>query len=111
MNFDKVIEYLKFKKGVEFGGPTELFWNSVHRMPLYSNVLLDGANIFEDNHFQSGFSDDFKYGVVPGKQFNIDCTDALSVRKLNNPYDFIITSHLIEHVANPIKTILSKIVV
>jgi hypothetical protein len=107
MNFDQVIEYLKFKKGVEFGGPTELFSNSIYKMPLYSHTLLDGANIFEENYFQNGFSDEFPYGVIPGKQFDVDCTDLSSIKRMDNPYDFVVTSHLIEHVANPIRTILN----
>lgn len=103
MSFQKVIEILKNKEGIEFGGPTELFEHPTHRMPLYINVVLDGGNIIEDNHFQKSFSDTYNYGGKLGTQFNIDCAGDLS--GVNKKYDFIVTSHVIEHLANPIKAI------
>lgn len=106
MSFELVIESLKGKTGIEFGGPTELFSNPGYRMPLYQHVFLDGGNITSDNYFQSGFSSNFLYGTKLGKQFDVDCTNEMHLRKLKK-YDFIVTSHAIEHFANPIKTLKS----
>jgi predicted SAM-dependent methyltransferase len=106
MNFDAIISLLNQKSGIEFGGPTELFSFLEHRMPIYYYTNLDGGNIFENNHFQRGFTDDYNYlPKKTGTQFNVDCTNEEDLKKINKKYDFILTSHVIEHIANPIKTI------
>jgi hypothetical protein len=103
-NFEKVNSILRGKTGIEFGGPTELFSNPVHRMNLYQNVSLDGGNIISNNYFQSNLSETFDYGVGQGTQYDVDCTNEEQVSKLNK-YDFVVTSHALEHIANPIKTL------
>jgi 2-polyprenyl-3-methyl-5-hydroxy-6-metoxy-1,4-benzoquinol methylase len=100
-NFADITDILKNKQGIEFGGPTELF-GAV--MPLYSHVNLDGGNIISNNYFQSNLSSNYFYGNKIGKQFDIDCTNEDQISKLRK-YDFIVTSHAIEHFANPIKTL------
>lgn len=100
-NFESVINILKNKNGIEFGGPTELFGGV---MPLYSYVNLDGGNIISNNYFQSNLSSNYLYGDKIGRQFDIDCTNENQISKLRK-YDFIVTSHAIEHFANPIKTL------
>jgi 2-polyprenyl-3-methyl-5-hydroxy-6-metoxy-1,4-benzoquinol methylase len=100
-NFETVINILKDKKGIEFGGPTQLF-ESI--MPLYSYVNLDGGNIISNNYFQSNLGSNFVYGENLGRQFDVDCTNEEQLSKLKQ-YDFIVTSHAIEHFANPIKTL------
>lgn len=99
--FNTVINILKDKSGIEFGGPTELFGGI---MPLYPHVNLDGGNIISNNYFQSNLSSNYLYGDRVGKQFDIDCTNENQISKLRK-YDFIVTSHAIEHFANPIKTL------
>jgi hypothetical protein len=103
MNFHTIIEKIKNKHGIEFGGPTELFWNNQFGMPLYDNVTLDGGNLISDNHFQHKFSEKYEYSNKVGLQFDVDC--AGDVSKINKKYDFVVTSHVIEHIANPIKAI------
>lgn len=103
--FNQVIQTLSNLKGLEFGGPTELFWNPNCGMPLYKNVKLDGANLIEDNFFQFSFSDEFDYSYGKGEQFSIDCSNEDSLSSIEKKYDFIVTSHVIEHLANPIKAI------
>jgi 2-polyprenyl-3-methyl-5-hydroxy-6-metoxy-1,4-benzoquinol methylase len=105
--FNKVIQKLIGLEGLEFGGPTELFWNPNCRMPLYQNVKLDGGNLFDDNHFQESFSDFFNYKYGIGQQYNVDCANPKSLDQIDKKYDFIVTSHVIEHIANPIKAMRS----
>ena len=100
-NFVDIINILKDKEGIEFGGPTELFGTI---MPLYPHVFLDGGNIIKENYFQSNLGSNFVYGDKLGKQFDVDCTNEKHLSKLKK-YDFIVTSHAIEHFANPIKTL------
>lgn len=107
--FNKVIEKLKDKKGIEFGGPTELFYNPIFNLSLYENVFLDCGNMLDDNSFDhlnghNNKSDFFYYGNKIGNLYNVDCTNENDLIKLYN-YDFVVTSHVIEHIANPIKTI------
>ena len=53
---------------------------------------------------QNYFSETFDYGVGQGTQYDVDCTNEEQVSKLNK-YDFVVTSHALEHIANPIKTL------
>lgn len=106
--FNDIIKILKDKNGIEFGGPTELFYNSIFNMMLYNHVNLDGGNIFENNYFQNNIDENnYTYGGKVGRQYNIDCTSEYDIKKIEKKYDFILTSHVIEHIANPIKTLLS----
>ncbi len=102
--FIEIINTLKNKEGIEFGGPTELFSNPGYGMHLYPHVFLDGGNIISENYFQSNLGSNFIYSDKIGKQFDIDCTNEKQLSTLKK-YDFIVTSHAIEHFANPIKTL------
>ncbi len=105
--FIDIINTLHGKHGIEFGGPTELFSNSIHNMLLYPHVSLDGGNLFEENHFQSELSSAYKYFGKVGIQYNMDCANIDNIKAIDVKYDFIVTSHVIEHIANPIKAIKS----
>lgn len=107
MVFLDVIKLLENKKGLEFGGPTELFGSNSYGMPLYPHVHLDGGNIFENNYFQYTINDQFNYYGKTGSQYNVDCANIEDIQKINKTYDFILTSHVIEHIANPMKAIKS----
>lgn len=102
--FQYIIETLREKNGIEFGGPTELFSNPNYQMNIYPHIKLDGGNIIKNNYFQSTFSEKFLYGENFGKQYDVDCTNEEELMKIKK-YDYIVTSHVIEHFANPIKTL------
>jgi hypothetical protein len=104
MSFELVINSLRDKSGIEFGGPTELFSNPQYGMHLYPHVHLDGGNIIKNNYFQSNLGSNFLYGNKIGKQYDVDCTNEDQIKKLKK-YDFVVTSHAIEHFANPIRTL------
>jgi hypothetical protein len=104
MSFDLVINSLRDKFGIEFGGPTELFSVPHYGMHLYPHVNLDGGNIIKNNYFQSNLGSNFLYGQKLGKQYDVDCTNEDQLKRLRK-CDFIVTSHAIEHFANPIKTL------
>lgn len=94
------------KEGIEFGGPTNLVEKPNYEFQLYSFLNLDGANIFEQNYFQGYLKKDYKYGNNKGKQFNADVTKIKDLDRINKKYDFIFTSHIIEHIANPLKALI-----
>ena len=104
MSFQLVINSLRDKSGIEFGGPTDLFSSLQYGMNLYPYVNLDGGNIIKNNYFQSNLGSNFLYGQKLGSQYDVDCTNEDQVKKLNK-YDFVLTSHAIEHFANPIHTL------
>lgn len=101
------VRFLYNKDGIEFGGPTELFYHPMHRMKLYPYIKsLDGCNIFENNFFQSNLNSIFSYHKnKTGVCFNVDTADIESLKNIKKKYDFILSSHHIEHIANPIKAI------
>lgn len=106
LNFKQVTDTLSNLKGIEFGGPTELFSEPQHNMLLYPYVNLDGGNIISNNYFQTNISSNFIYGDKIGRQYDVDCTNEDQLKKLRK-YDFVVSSHAIEHFANPIHTLKS----
>lgn len=103
--FEKVVRSVMQKDGIEFGGPTELFATNQYGMQLYPYINLDGGNIIKDNYFQSSIdSSNYLYGQQVGRQYDVDCTQEDQLKNLKK-YDFVLTSHAIEHFANPIKTL------
>ncbi len=102
------VKHLYKKDGIEFGGPTELFYDKQHRMMLYPYISsLDGCNLFEDNFFQNNLSDVFTYyKKKSGKRYNVDTALLEDLKKIPKKYDFIVASHHIEHIANPLKALM-----
>lgn len=94
------------KKGLEIGGPSP-FFSENGPVPIYGIVdELDNIN-FNSKTFwgeiESGNNFHFSSNKNNGKQFITDATD-LSVIK-DAKYDFLLSSHVLEHIANPIKAI------
>ena len=94
------------KEGIEFGGPTNLVEKPHYEFQLYNFLVLDGANLSEENYFQGNLEKEYKYGNKIGKQFNADVTKITDLERINKKYDFIFTSHIIEHIANPINALI-----
>jgi SAM-dependent methyltransferase len=94
------------KSGLEIGGPSPFF--SVHGpVPIYRIAgQLDNIN-FNSKTFwgelESGNNFHFNSRKNNGKQFIADATD-LSIISCAK-YDFLLNSHVLEHIANPIKAI------
>lgn len=78
----------------EFGGRSPLF-EEIYK--LFTDI--DGYNLFEDNYWQKEFKETY---IGQGKQYNQDVVEITSDKK----YDLILNSHVIEHIANPIKALL-----
>ena len=93
--------------GIELGGPSALFRDPEHDCMLYDILrTLDGANMFNNNTFQTISSDVFEY--APGKKgyrFNADIVSEKDLSEISKKYPLIIASHVIEHIANPIKAL------
>ena len=93
---------------LEIGGPTPLFQQKSKIFPIYDLFSsLDNCNFNEDN-FWSNIARGDKIKVDKrsiGKQIIGDASD---LRKISGAsYDMLINSHVIEHIANPLKALVN----
>jgi len=99
------IESLTNSNGLEIGGPSFAFTKKGF-VPIYKHLKsLDGCN-FSNNtvwegKIQGGKS--FKYENKVGYQYILDGSSLQGIE--NESYSLILSSHNIEHIANPIKAL------
>ena len=100
-------DLLQNKTGLEIGGPSNLFTRK-GLLPLYQYIKrLDNCNFSSqtiwEGQINEGFT--FKYDRENsyGYQYVLDSTDLRSIP--SRKYDFVLSSHVIEHIANPIKAL------
>lgn len=95
------------KKGLEIGGPSAIFtWKG--KIPLYSVVgSLDACNFSGSTMWEGTISEgkNFRYHPrrEPGFQYISEASDLRSVK--DGQYDFLLSSHVLEHCANPLATL------
>ncbi|MGI8771694.1 MAG: methyltransferase domain-containing protein [Acidobacteriaceae bacterium] len=98
------------KRGLEIGGPSSVF--SPHQPnrllpPVYALAAsVDNCNYAASTVWSKGAAGTtFEYlpGVPPGQQYIVDATGLGSIE--DQTYDFILASHVLEHVANPLKAL------
>ena len=99
--------YFKGLKGLEVGGPSRVL-SSKGFLPIYNVISgLDGCNFSTNTVWEGNISEGqtFRYDKNKvGRQFIAEATD-LSVIG-SETYDFVLSCHSLEHIANPIKAIL-----
>lgn len=91
---EAISEYIKGKNVLEVGGPSALL------NPIYSDILaLDIINHPQSSklHVQNS---SVTHNLIPG-----DATDDVFISDISKKYDVVITSHTLEHIANPIKAL------
>lgn len=97
----------KDKNGVEIGGPSQVF-SQDGSFPVYTIInSLDNINFSDDNFWSSlkeGNNFEYQKGKTKGKQIIADAIDLSKIK--SESYDFMLSSHVIEHIANPIKAVL-----
>lgn len=95
------------KSGVEIGGPSFVF-SKEGPIPFYKIIKrLDNINFNEKTYWANideGENFLFDQNKQKGKQVIADATD-LSIIP-DGFYDFALSSHVIEHIANPIKALI-----
>ncbi len=101
------IDAIKGKEGIEIGGPTGLF-NNKGILPIYKHIRrLDGCNFGTETvwegHLREGEFFSYNEGKGSGHQYIADAVD-LSVIP-DGKYDFLLSSHSLEHIANPLKAL------
>ena len=102
-NYQQIISLLKDKTGLEVGGPSSVFGTY---LPVYPFIKhLDGCNFSTTTIWEGDIKEGlfFNYGSGTGYQYILEATD-LSLIK-SEYYDFVISAHCLEHIANPLKAV------
>jgi SAM-dependent methyltransferase len=101
----RVRPFVAGKKGLEIGGPSTVFQDGVRPLPIYPLVgSLDNCDFSRDTTWAShGDSYIFSPAKPPGKNIFRDASNLSSIA--DHSYDFILSSHNLEHFANPIKAL------
>lgn len=102
--FLKLTPILKGKRGLEIGGPSPMFARG-KALPIYAIVrCVDNCNFSQDTFWQGqvpeGRSFRFDWRKSRGHQYILDAANLDRIPP--GRYDFVLSSHNIEHIANPI---------
>lgn len=97
---------LRRKVGLEVGGPTP-FFSLRGGFPVYLFAeRIDGVNFSNETIWEGTVKEGKNYNYYSGKtgfQYISEATDLQNIP--SKSYDFILSSHCLEHVANPIKAL------
>jgi SAM-dependent methyltransferase len=96
------------KSGIEIGGPSAVFANR-GIFPVYPLVAcLDNVNFSSTTTWPAGGSSSAIYRYNNGTQHGTQyIAEATSMGKLaSDSYDFVISSHMLEHTANPVLVLI-----
>jgi SAM-dependent methyltransferase len=103
--YRKALSLVGGKAGLEIGGPSAVFGGSDTPLPIYPNVgSLDNCDFSRDTTWathQEAYT--FSPGKAPGKNIFVDASDLSCIA--DKSYDFILSSHNLEHFANPVKAL------
>jgi SAM-dependent methyltransferase len=98
------LPYVANKRGLEIGGPSEVFRRR-QPLELYRNVGgLDNCD-FSQSTVWAEQQDIYTFDPEknPGKSIFCNGSELVSVE--NSTYDFVLSSHNLEHFANPVKAL------
>jgi len=105
---------VKGKKGIEVGGPSDIFqgWHTPSRtygllkpLPIYDLVgTLDNCN-FSSETIWSKHDLDYRFSSRRSTGKTIIADGSAMSTVADNTYDFVLSSHNLEHFANPIKAL------
>lgn len=98
------VQALKGQRGLEIGGPSLAFRAFI---PLYPEIAaLDGVNFSEHTTWEGHITTATPFRYDKGRVGQQWIGEASSLPALGNaPYDFVISSNCLEHVANPVKAL------
>jgi SAM-dependent methyltransferase len=99
------VSCFKGLKGLEIGGPSPAF-SSKGFLPIYPLISgLDGCNFSSSTVWEGKIEEgnNYRYDNKSGRQYITDATDLSQIADAQ--YDFVLSCHSLEHIANPIKAI------
>jgi SAM-dependent methyltransferase len=100
--------YFEGKHGLEIDGPSGIFMDK-SLLPIYGIVgHSDSCNFSDRTVWQRNVREGLEFKYHPNKPagYQFVCEGSNLARIDNERYDFVISSHVIEHMANPLKAIL-----
>jgi SAM-dependent methyltransferase len=103
-SFEKYLPYLVGKCGLEIGGPTGIFCEG-DILPVYQYIgELDNCD-FSSSTAWAKHSESFTFNPrkAAGKTFFLDGSELTGIS--NSTYDVLLSSHNLEHLANPVKAL------
>ncbi|HEY3990193.1 MAG TPA: methyltransferase domain-containing protein [Acidobacteriaceae bacterium] len=110
-NYRRIERALRGKRGLEIGGPSSIFSPETpngYVPPVYSLAAsVDNCNFATSttwSHGEAGRTFRYLPDAEPGMQYIHNATDLGSIA--NGSYDFLLASHILEHVANPLRALL-----
>lgn len=107
LSFKKIKANFIDKSGLEIGGPSFIF-TANEILPVYEVAnTIDGCNYSNSTVWEGRLQTGKNYKYQPNKdygfQFICEGNDLTALQ--NGSYDFILSSHSLEHFANPIKAL------
>ena len=92
------------KKGLEIGGPSNLFRK---RVPVYSAARsLDNCVFSAETIWEGQRDDGALFNFLPDKTGRNRVVDAVDLQGIDDSeYEFVLSCHSLEHIANPIKAL------
>jgi hypothetical protein len=101
MFIQELIDITKDKKGIEIGGPS----NILGAIKIYENAKSVDNIIFSNETVWSNHLTN-EYTYYKNKKGKVFINDAVNITSISEQiYDFCFASHVLEHIANPIKAI------
>ena len=103
-SFQNVEKLFFNKRGIEIGGPSQIF-SRRGALPVYPIAgQLDNCNFGNitvwEGQIQKGQTFQFNRDKPAGQQYILDATEMSCIESC--AYDFVLSSHVLEHSANPI---------
>ena len=101
------IQYVSGKRGLEIGGPSDVF-KDPRFIPVYKLVSsLDGCNFRSGTLWEGSLREGPYYRFLAGReagyQFLLEATDL--DRIASEEYQVLLSAHMLEHTANPVKAL------
>ena len=106
-SYSTCMEFLRDRKGFEIGGPSPIFSRD-GLLPVYTVVeTVDNCNFSTSTTWEGTLAEgaNFRFDAAkpPGYQYIRDAVGLHGIE--SNSMDFVLSSHNIEHVANPVKAL------